>query len=124
MTALPFEIPGVSITQALAKSAEGTFPVSNITEVTSSTGFHPLVFLGVIFGMCAFGTMLGGAGFLAFIAFAVAAGACFHLSSKWKTHNVNIATASGAGKKFFETRDPKLAQDVKQALETAISQRG
>ncbi|WP_395541555.1 DUF6232 family protein [Neotabrizicola sp. sgz301269] len=124
MTSLPFQSSGVSITATLAKSAAGSFPVSNISQVSSSVSFHLLTLLGIALAVGTLGSLAGGAGFIAFVALAAATALCFRFGAKWKTYKVDIATSSGTRTTFFETRDARLADVVKQALETAISQRG
>ena len=121
---LPYSRHGVSIDTKLARGRGETIQVSTITSIHSGTTFAMWWMPGLAAALAAFGTLLGGGDFLLFAAFAAAAVACFWLAGRMKTHTVGVTLASGGSRTFAETRDAAAAQEIRSALETAISERG
>ncbi len=124
MVSLPFTQHGVSIDRTLARGNGETIQVATITSIQRGTTFALWWMPGIAAGIGAFGALLGGGGFLLFVVLAAVAVACLWMAGRFKTHRVGVTLSSGGSKTFAETRDAAAAQEIKSALETAISERG
>ncbi|WP_295045221.1 DUF6232 family protein [uncultured Paracoccus sp.] len=124
MVSLPYAQHGVSIDKTLARAGGETIQISTITSIHFTSSYGMWWMPGVAAGLGAFGAMLGGGGILLFAALAAAAALCFWMAGRSRTYNVVVTIASGNQKKFAETRDPAAAQEIRSALEMAISEHG
>ena len=124
MVSLPFTQHGVSIDKSLARGNGETIQVATITSIHLATSYAMWWIPGVATGMAAFGAMLGGAGLLIIVVFAGVCAACFRLAAQRKTYNVVVTTAAGGQRIFAQTRDAVAAEQIRSALEAAISERG
>ncbi|WEF23418.1 DUF6232 family protein [Paracoccus sp. S3-43] len=124
MVSLPYKQHGVSIDKTLGRGNGETIQIATITSIHLSTSYAMWWMPGLAAGVAAFGSLAGGGGGILFVALAAAAVLCFWLAGRFRKYNVVVTTASGEHKVFAETRDAAPAQEIRSALEMAISERG
>ncbi len=124
MVSLPYKQNGVSIDRTLARGNGETIQVAQISSISTSTAYAMWWMPGLAAALGAFWTLLGGGGMALFAVFAAAAFAGFWLAGRYKTYDVSVSTASGESVNFASTRNMAAAQEIRSALELAISERG
>jgi len=124
MVALPYIRETVEITPGLARSGGVSIPIGAIASVHVSVSYHLLTTLAVLLTVGAVAGGFGSGNGLVLLGLAAAAALCFWIGARRKTFCVVVATSGGTTSTFAQTRQSEFANEIKSALETAISERG